>query len=59
MKFLPIGLIVIAISAFSLSVLLHFQSEAPEEISIQVTPYKDLLTHHEGASNLYTDTDTD
>ncbi len=59
MKFLPIGLIVIAISAFSLSVLLHFQSEVPEEISIQVTPYKDLLTHQEGASNLYTDTDTD
>ena len=57
MKFLRIGLIIIAISAFSLSVLLHFQTETPEEISIQVTPYEGSLTHQEGISNSNTDSE--
>ncbi len=40
MKFLRIGLIVTAISAFSLAVLLSFHSEPAPEISIKITPYQ-------------------
>ncbi|MEZ9310246.1 peptidoglycan DD-metalloendopeptidase family protein [Vibrio sp. 10N.286.49.F3] len=40
MKFLRIGLIAIAISAFSLAVLLSFHSEPAPEISIKITPYQ-------------------
>ncbi|MFA0523398.1 peptidoglycan DD-metalloendopeptidase family protein [Vibrio sp. 10N.222.52.C3] len=40
MKFLRIGLIVTAISAFSLAALLSFHSKPAPEISIKITPYQ-------------------
>lgn len=41
MKFLRSGLIIIAISAFSLATLLSFHSEPVQEASIKITPYQD------------------
>ncbi|WP_102341214.1 peptidoglycan DD-metalloendopeptidase family protein [Vibrio cyclitrophicus] len=41
MKFLRSGLIIIAISAFSLATLLSFHSESVQEVSIKITPYQD------------------
>ncbi|NOI35503.1 peptidoglycan DD-metalloendopeptidase family protein [Vibrio cyclitrophicus] len=41
MKFLRSGLIIIAISAFSLATLLSFHSEPVQEVSIKITPYQD------------------
>ncbi|MGV2841823.1 peptidoglycan DD-metalloendopeptidase family protein [Vibrio cyclitrophicus] len=41
MKFLRSGLIIIAISAFSLATLLSFYSESVQEVSIKITPYQD------------------
>ncbi|MFA0015678.1 peptidoglycan DD-metalloendopeptidase family protein [Vibrio lentus] len=40
MKFLRTGLIITAISAFSLAALLSFQPEPAKDISIQITPYQ-------------------
>ena len=51
MKFLRIGLIIVAISAFSLSAFLSFQSESTEEISIQITPYQGPQTPDKGNIN--------
>ncbi len=48
MKFLRIGLIVIAISAFSLAALLSFHSEPAPEISIKITPYQSSQPNEEG-----------
>ncbi|MCX2757995.1 peptidoglycan DD-metalloendopeptidase family protein [Vibrio sp. Sgm 22] len=48
MKFLRIGLIVIAISAFSLAALLSFHSEPAPEISIKITPYQGYQPNDEG-----------
>ncbi|MEZ8968999.1 peptidoglycan DD-metalloendopeptidase family protein [Vibrio cyclitrophicus] len=41
MKFLRSGLIIIAISVFSLATLLSFHSEPVQEVSIKITPYQD------------------
>ncbi|MEZ9165930.1 peptidase M23 [Vibrio cyclitrophicus 1F289] len=41
MKFLRSGLIIIAISAFSLATLLSFHSEPVQEVSIKIIPYQD------------------
>ncbi|TVU61169.1 peptidoglycan DD-metalloendopeptidase family protein [Vibrio atlanticus] len=51
MKFLRIGLIIVAISALSLSAFLSFQSESTEEISIQITPYQGPQTPDKGNIN--------
>ncbi|WP_061017456.1 peptidoglycan DD-metalloendopeptidase family protein [Vibrio splendidus] len=48
MKFLRIGLIVIAISAFFLAALLSFHSEPAPEISIKITPYQNFQPNDEG-----------
>ena len=48
MKFLRIGLIVIAISAFFLAALLSFHSEPAPEISIKITPYQSSQPNDEG-----------
>ncbi|MDN3702372.1 peptidoglycan DD-metalloendopeptidase family protein [Vibrio artabrorum] len=55
MKFFRIGLIIIAISAFSLSVLLYFQSEPPKDISIQITPYEGSFAHKRELSSSHSD----
>ncbi|MGF1851184.1 peptidoglycan DD-metalloendopeptidase family protein [Vibrio satsumensis] len=52
MKFLRIGLIVIAISAFFLASLLSFHSEPEPEISIKITPYQDSQPNDEGGVDL-------
>ncbi|OEF91213.1 peptidoglycan DD-metalloendopeptidase family protein [Vibrio splendidus] len=48
MKFLRIGLIVTAISAFSLAALLSFHSKPAPEISIKITPYQGSQLNDEG-----------
>ena len=43
MKFIRLGLVTIAIVAFSLAAVLSIEPEPPQEIEIKVTPYQELV----------------
>lgn len=43
MKFIRLGLVAIAIVAFSLAAILSIEPEPPQEIEIKITPYQELV----------------